>query len=112
MIYIYILFPLFINVGFTIWVYVDAKKHDYETDYALLWALATFWFGPFAFAVWLFVRNKDFSGDLYSCPSCREYYTGDPFICPRCGYALKEGIVDLSVQYPVFDNNDQDEKKE
>jgi hypothetical protein len=112
MIYIYLLFPLIINIGFTIWVFVDAKKKDYETIYAYLWALGTFWFGPFAFAIWLFVRNKEFGEDLLTCPSCREYYTGERVVCPHCGYALQGGIVDMSAQDPMFDYYNQDTKEE
>jgi hypothetical protein len=109
MVYFYLLFPLIFEIGLSIWVYKDAENHG--SDYSFIWAAGTIILGPILLGVWLFVRNMDFDEPFVSCPSCREYYSGDPFVCPRCGYALKCGIVDMSALYPVFDDPIQDEKR-
>ena len=99
--YIYLFFPLILNVGIMIWIFIDAKKREYETDYAFLWVLGRLWFGPIALGVWIVVRPKFVSESAKLCPSCREWYEKDPALCPHCGHILKEGIVDIS----SHDNN-------
>ena len=91
-----------VTIGIAIWIYYDAKKRDYESFHAFLWTLGALWFGFIALILWLIIRPKYYSEDAEMCRSCRNFFEGDPAVCPYCGVMLKEEAVDLS--YQDFDN--------